>query len=377
MLKVAITLKVMIHYRINLLERLSSNKNFNTLVLHCNSLKNSKFKNYNKPVSFKHKELFSLQYVSKKNKNLIFSPTLIYHLIKFNPDVLLLEGEANMLNNVMIFVYSILLKKPFIWWGLGLVPGMNRTPYQKIYHPLKKIMIKKATYIIGYSSYSKEYYSQYVNSEKILVSFNCLDDEKIRKEIKNNIDSVEHVKKKYNLQNKKVLLFVGNLEKTKLLEKLFISFKNIKESFPSLALLIIGDGNYKKNLEDIVSGLKLEDIHFTGEIIENVSRYFLAADIFILPGRGGLAIHHALIHGLPVISGIADGTEKDMVIENYNGFLLKTNTSEELSEKIKYLINNNAVIKKYGLNSKKIVEERINIQNMTNVFSYAIENSKK
>jgi hypothetical protein len=36
---------------------------------------------------------------------------------------------------------------------------------------------------------------------------------------------------------------------------------------------------------------------------------FLLAEVFVLPGLGGLAIPHAMIHGVPVIARIADGTE--------------------------------------------------------------------
>ena len=46
-----------------------------------------------------------------------------------------------------------------------------------------------------------------------------------------------------------------------------------------------------------------------------------ACHLGILPGRGGLAIQELLWYGLPVISGVADGTERDLIRDGKNGFL--------------------------------------------------------
>ena len=63
-----------------------------------------------------------------------------------------------------------------------------------------------------------------------------------------------------------------------------------------------------------------KNIFFVGKIIDGISKYFLQSDVFVLPGLGGLAISDAMIHGLPVIAGKADGTEIDLVT-NETGFL--------------------------------------------------------
>ena len=41
--------------------------------------------------------------------------------------------------------------------------------------------------------------------------------------------------------------------------------------------------------------------------------YFAAADLFVLPGTGGLAVQEAMAAGLPVIVAEGDGTQDDLV----------------------------------------------------------------
>ncbi len=45
----------------------------------------------------------------------------------------------------------------------------------------------------------------------------------------------------------------------------------------------------------------------------NLDSYFSSADLFVLPGTGGLAVQEAMSHGLPVIMGQGDGTNDDLV----------------------------------------------------------------
>lgn len=377
MTKVAVVTSVITYYRVNLFERLNKAEELDLLFMHGQDIKNSKFVNYRKPVSFKQKELWTLQY-SKGTRFIKINPTLIWHLIRYNPDVLLLEGETNMLNNIGIYLYCRLFKKPFVWWGLGLIPGDVESLYQRLYRPMKRKMLEKAARIIGYSNYTKEDYSRFVSDpEKIVVSYNCLDNEKIDQEIARDLPALEEVRQALKLSGKTVLLYVGNLEAEKRVDKLLTAYQTLRRANPDLALLIVGKGTQLEHLKTLAGELRLEDVHFTGEIIENISRYFLVSDLFILPGRGGLAIHHAMVHGLPVISANADGTERDLITDDYNGFLLRTDTVEELTAKIAEFIRDKEQLKTMGRNSRHVVASKINVANMVNVFKTALEQSAK
>ncbi|HEY6072779.1 MAG TPA: glycosyltransferase, partial [Anaerolineales bacterium] len=46
---------------------------------------------------------------------------------------------------------------------------------------------------------------------------------------------------------------------------------------------------------------------------EELRPYFSAADLFVLPGTGGLAVQEAMSNALPVIVAQGDGTQDDLV----------------------------------------------------------------
>jgi glycosyltransferase involved in cell wall biosynthesis len=58
------------------------------------------------------------------------------------------------------------------------------------------------------------------------------------------------------------------------------------------------------------------------------------SDLFVLPGLGGLAINQAMMHGLPVVCGPADGTERDLLAGGKVGRLLDRVTPESLASAI-------------------------------------------
>ena len=82
--------------------------------------------------------------------------------------------------------------------------------------------------------------------------------------------------------------------------------------------------------------------------------------IFVLPGPGGLAINEAMHAGLPIICSEADGTEKVLVKNNYNGFFFKKDNHLDLYNKINYLLKNQNQIFNMGHNSRNIITNLIN-----------------
>ena len=77
---------------------------------------------------------------------------------------------------------------------------------------------------------------------------------------------------------------------------------------------------------------------FAGEVIDDVGAYFIMADIFVLPGLGGLAINQAMAYGLPVVCAEGDGTEKDLVVPGVTGLFFRRDDAPDLTNKIQSLL---------------------------------------
>ncbi len=137
---------------------------------------------------------------------------------------------------------------------------------------------------------------------------------------------VNEIRKKLALFEKKVLLYVGTLDKWKKVDELICVFSELKKEIPDISLLIIGDGSERQSLESLAEQKEIDDCHFLGKIVDGIGKYFALCDIFVIPGRGGLAINQAMAFGKFVIVGEADGTEKDLIKPGVNGFFIRDQT---------------------------------------------------
>ena len=103
-----------------------------------------------------------------------------------------------------------------------------------------------------------------------------------------------------------------------------------------------------------------------------LGKHLRSADLFVMPGSGGLAVQEAMSFGLPVIVGVADGTQADLVREE-NGWLLADDSIQTLKDTLASALLDINALRKKGSASYRIVCQEINLENMVAVFSRAIE----
>ena len=133
------------------------------------------------------------------------------------------------------------------------------------------------------------------------------------------------------LAGKKLILYVGAVLEEKRLELAFDALQRLGHS--DATLLIVGDGPHLGVLKHRYADRS--DWLSVGQVIQGVGVYFDAADVFVLPGTGGLAINEAMAHRLPVISGCADGSADDLVIDGVTGFRLREASAEALADRLR------------------------------------------
>jgi glycosyltransferase involved in cell wall biosynthesis len=131
--------------------------------------------------------------------------------------------------------------------------------------------------------------------------------------------------------------------------------------YPQIFLKIMGDGNARQKLEEMVKKLRLErNVEFIGIIPhEKVSSYYQEATLFVFPSLNeGMsnAMLEALATGLPLISTNTGGAS-ELVFENKNGFNIKFKNSSDIAEKLEKLINDPKLVKNMGAESRKIAEK--------------------
>jgi glycosyltransferase involved in cell wall biosynthesis len=117
---------------------------------------------------------------------------------------------------------------------------------------------------------------------------------------------------------------------------------NLKNKGYSVHLTILGEGVERFNIENKIQKLNLNnEITLKGNVSEIVS-YLDGSNIYLhsaISEPFGLVLLEAMASGLPVVSLDGKGN-RDIVKDNYNGFLIEDISIDLMCEKIIYLLNN-------------------------------------
>ena len=167
--------------------------------------------------------------------------------------------------------------------------------------------------------------------------------------IKNGLDfsvsnkSKAEARASFNLpESSNIIGTIGRLSKQKNQQLLINAIVNLDQ----VCLAIVGDGELKQELEELVIKLNVEHrVFLLGEInYDQIPEFLTAIDVYVMPSLfEGLsnALVEAMSMGVPVISSDVD-SQRDVVISEdgvSNGILLPVDNSQLWSDTIAKLLN--------------------------------------
>jgi len=166
------------------------------------------------------------------------------------------------------------------------------------------------------------------------------------------------------------LLFVGRLQERKRVDLLLNACSLLPDTMQP-GLWVVGDGPELEPLKE--KALKTYPrAEFFGALQgKELDEKFTSADLFILPGTGGLAVQQAMSFALPVIVAEADGTQADLVREE-NGWRIPPGNLDELTKTLTQALRDITQLREMGLESYRIVVKEINLEKMVASFKNAI-----
>lgn len=286
---------------------------------------------------------------------LLWQRGLLEWLVSFNPDALIMEANPRYLSSPSALRYMHNRKKPVIGWGLG-------APQSKGWRA-KSWMAFLNTFdaLIAYSKRgAEEYASLGFNPERIFVAPNAV----------TMRPTFPPPERPDNLESgKPIVLYVGRLQPRKRVDMLIRACASFAPKLQP-QLWIVGDGPSRLELEALANSL-LPSTRFWGAVYDQeLDKYFKAADLFVLPGTGGLAVQQAMSFGLPVIVAEADGTQKDLVTAD-NGWIIPSGDLAALTNTLEIAINNIPKLRKMGSVSFDLVSH-VNVEGMAETFLRAV-----
>lgn len=186
--------------------------------------------------------------------------------------------------------------------------------------------------------------------ENVHVIYNSLDyNESLKYRDEFRIDSINKYRKEYfNNIDLPVVVFIGRLNFIKRIDMLIEAQAMLKRKYQAdfFNLLLIGDGEERKNLENQSKENGLDNnIAFLGAIYDEKinSHCLMNADLCVTPGEVGLTAIHSLSYGTPVISHDnlnIQMPEVEAIVPGITGDLYAYNNIQNLADSIeKWLLS--------------------------------------
>lgn len=375
MKKIALIIPMLQPYRVKLYERLidSTKDKYEWCIFHGVKDFDDARPAFEGVVKFK-----TNSYITKAKRfgplSIMLQNYLYRDLKKYDPDIIIVNANAGEVDSRRVAYWAEKNNRKLILWVCSWDSNRAKGLFRFIKRKLTKIYYKRGDRFLAYSSHAASFIERFgIPSNKITVAYNGLDID----ELENKRDYVaiesKKIKAELNPENRTVFLYVGGLIPMKLPLLLVDSFMKLNKENENVELWIIGDGPLMNELEDKVSNSS--NIKCFGRIVEDVDKYFAAADWFVLPGAGGLALNQSMYWKTPCICSVADGTEADLVFDNINGYRFHEKDSDSLYLVMKKAVNTSSVKKEtMGSISKYLIENRSNTDTMFHAFIDSIEN---
>jgi glycosyltransferase involved in cell wall biosynthesis len=272
-----------------------------------------------------------------------------------NPDALIVEANFRYISSPAAIQWMKKRGRPVIGWGLG-------APLERgMLSGLRRRFLAQFDAMIAYSARGAEQYAACgIPVDKIFAAPNAVAP----------APAFPMPEREQNPNRQPVALFVGRLQARKRIPSLLKACSLLPRQIQP-RLIIVGDGPELETLKNLALEI-YPAAEFPGaKHGKELAPYFLDADLFVLPGTGGLAVQEAMTYALPVIVAKGDGTQDDLVRDG-NGWQIPPDDDTALEAALAEALGNLPRLRAMGKESYRIVSEEINLEKMVSVFIEAL-----
>ena len=328
MKKILLVQPVLAHYRKSLFELLVSDSSCDFYVIAGEEFNNVKVFLSDSP---------KIRAILKNKRFNFFGKSLCYQKGLFKiiriqkpTDVILGGPDFNFISSILVSLYLIFFSNIKVhFWTHGINYQISNFRLR-----LLSFFYSNSSSIFTYENNGKQSISKMTNNKNIFV-------------VKNSLNYSNYGFNKNQILRKQtknfLILFSGRLIRNKKVDVLINAIKLLVDQDIPVICNIIGNGEHKNELIILTNKLGLQNkINFVGaKYGDEVDNYFLSSDAFVLPGKVGLSIIHALSYGLPVITTSLPihSPESAILKNNHNAFFYNDLCPIDLAKVLKNSYN--------------------------------------
>ena len=305
---------------------------------------------------------YSLCWIKQFNRGLFAKDIDCIYIASTPPIQGMLGGLLSKIKKVP-FVYNLqdIFPDSLVGTGLAQKGGL----LWKIGRKIEDFTYRNADKIIVISEdFKKNIMAKGVPEEKIVVIYNWVDEEAV-------VDIPRSENKlfdKYNLDRDKFYItYSGNIGLTQNMDLLLDVMDELKTEAPDIRLVLIGEGAYKKQVEEMVNAKNLTNVKLLPfQPYEDISHVFSLGDAGLVISKPGVGENSVpsktwsiMSASRPVLSNFDENELKDIVSEHRCGIFTKAGDKDAFKASILELYNNPELCREYGQNGRQFVMDHL------------------
>ena len=283
---------------------------------------------------------------------------LLSWLEAWQPDALIVEANPRYLSTPRLVRWMHARRLPVLGWGLGTGSAATASGWLA---QRRRSFLRSFDGMLAYSrTGADQYIAQGFSPDSIFVALNAVAPR----------PTTAPPSRSPAFGERPTILFVGRLQVRKRIDTLLRACAALPQALQP-RLWIVGDGPARPELQTLAGSI-YPQAEFTGDQRgADLQPYFASADLFVLPGTGGLAVQEAMAYALPVVVAEGDGTQDDLV-RPQNGWRVPPGDVPGLTAVLQQAFSDPARLRSMGAESYRLAVEEVNIEAMVSVFVRAL-----
>ncbi len=210
--------------------------------------------------------------------------------------------------------YYCLLSKVLLRNNIPMIVSVRLDP--RFYNSLYKFFIRhlypKANKVVAVTKYVEKVLREEFRLTNTATIYNPIDQHHIQSRLQQQLpESWKHLKEEGH-----IVVSIGRLTKQKGQWHIIRAFTAVVEKIPTAKLLILGDGEYREQLEGLIRQCSLQgSVHLVGKQ-ENIYPFLASAKLFVFASLWeGMpnTVLEALASGLPIVAADCDSGPREII----------------------------------------------------------------
>lgn len=286
----------------------------------------------------------------------LINPGIVPALIRGRYDAVIFMFGWGAITALLGMAACWITRTPFFLYGDSSFAPPERTFRAKVRAWFLRRIFARATGFMVSGKLNADYYRHYGGKEQTFFLLPwAVDNERFA------VASADALRERYGIApDAVVILFSAKLVPRKDPMTLLRAFEAMKHRSRA-ALVFMGDGELRGELETYARVHHVENVHFVGFINQReIPGHYAMSDVFVLPSvyePRGAVINEAMACGLPVIVTDRCGSIGDIVQENDNAFIYPAGNAVALRDALDTIISDDALRSRMGERSRTIIAD--------------------